>query len=153
MNRLRLLGDADAHVTSVQSARAGLAKRLRARRSELEQAIFARFRQAGYDPALGEDAEYVAGARAAVAEAVDYGLTAIEHGEEWLGSIPPAAVAQACRAARNCVSLERVLLRNNAGHALLADFAMQEVEHSDLASQRIALRDAEDRAPPPANCR
>jgi hypothetical protein len=139
-NGLRLLDHAEDQLTAEQSARAGLTERLRARRSELEQVIFARFRQSGYDPALGEDAEYVAGARAAVAEAVDYGLTAIEHGEEWLGSIPPAAVAQARRAARNCVSLERVLLRNNAGHALLADFVMQEVEHSDLASQRIALR-------------
>jgi GGDEF-like domain/PucR C-terminal helix-turn-helix domain len=138
-NRLRLVDDAGSG--SPESFRAELAERLRGRRSELEGAIFARFRETGYDPALGEDAEYVAGARAAVAEAVEYGFMAIEQGEEWWDSIPPAAVAQARRAARNCVSLERVLLRNNAGHALLADFAMQEAEHSDFPSQRIALRD------------
>ena len=34
----------------------------------------------------------------------------------------------------------KVLLRYNTGHAVLADFAVQEVEHSDLASQRLALR-------------
>jgi hypothetical protein len=130
----------DGAVATLESVRAGLAERLRVRRSELEEAIFARFQETGYDPALGEDAEYVAGARAAVAEAVDYGFLAIEHGEEWLGSIPPAAVAQARRAARNSVSLDRVLLRYNAGHALLEDFVMQEAEHPDFSSDRTALR-------------
>ena len=139
-NRLRLVSGDGRDQASLESLRANLAERLRPRRPELEAAIFARFRETGYDPALGEDSEYVAGARAAVAEAVDYGLTAIERGEEWFSTIPPAAVAQARRAARNCVSLERVLLRNNAGHALLGDFVMQEAEHSDFSNQRIALR-------------
>jgi PucR C-terminal helix-turn-helix domain/GGDEF-like domain len=129
---------------SLDGVRAGLAERLQARRAELEEAIIARFRDVGFDPAAGEDLEYIAGARAAVAEAVDYGLVAIEQGEEWFGSgpppIPPAAVAQARRAARHGVSLERVLLRYNAGHTLLEDFVMQEAEHSDFASDRIALR-------------
>lgn len=125
---------------SLQSVRAGLVERLRARRSELEEAIFARFRETGYDPALGEDADYVAGARAAVAEAVDYGFMAIEHGEEWLSVIPPAAVAQARRAACNSVSLDRVLLRYNAGHALLEDFVMQEAERGHFAEHPMALR-------------
>lgn len=139
-SRLRLVDDASNGAASVESVRAGLAERLRARRAELEEAIFARFRDVGFDPAVGEDAEYVAGARAAVAEAVDYGLMAIEHGEEWFGSIPPAAVAQARRAARNSVSLERVLLRYNAGHMLVEDFVMQETDHGDFSGQRIALR-------------
>ena len=97
--RLRLVDGEGDDQASLASLRTGLAERLRPRRPELEAAIFARFRETGYDPALGEDAEYVAGARAAVAEAVDYGLTAIERGEEWFGTIPPAAVAQARRAA------------------------------------------------------
>src|SRR5450631_3000797 len=129
---------------TLEGIRAGLAERLQARRAELEEAVIARFRDVGYDPAAGEDLEYIAGARAAVAEAVDYGLVAIAQGEEWFGSgpppIPPAAVAQARRAARHGVSLERVLLRYNAGHTLLEDFVMQEAEHSDFASDRIALR-------------
>ena len=73
---------------SLERVRAGLAERLRARRSEIAEAIFARFRDIGFDPAEGEDAEYVAGARAAITEAVDYGLGAIERGEEWFGSAP-----------------------------------------------------------------
>jgi hypothetical protein len=133
-----------AGAASVDAVRVALAERLHARRSELEEAVIARFRDVGFDPAAGEDLEYIAGARAAVAEAVDYGLVAIEQGEEWFGSgpppIPPAAVAQARRAAAHGVSLERVLLRYNAGHTLLEDFVMQEAEHSDLASDRIALR-------------
>ena len=133
-------GVADSSTMSVETVRAGIAERLRARRTELEEAVIARFRDVGFDPAAGEDAEYIAGARAAVAEAVDYGLMVIEQGDEWLGSIPPAAVAQARRAARNSVSLDRVLLRYNAGHKLLEDFVMQEAEHSDFSSERMALR-------------
>ena len=91
--RLRLVDGEGDDEASLATLRAGLAERLRPRRPELEEAIFARFRETGYDPALGEDAEYVAGARAAVAEAVDYGLTAIERGEEWFGSMPPAGPA------------------------------------------------------------
>ena len=136
--------DVDDGAASLERVRAGLAERLHARRSELEEAIISRFRDVGFDPAAGEDSEYIAGARAAVAEAVDYGLVAIEQGDEWFGSgpppIPPAAVAQARRAARHGVSLERVLLRYNAGHTLLEDFVMQEAEHSDFSSNRIALR-------------
>jgi len=135
---------AGAGPASLDGVRAGLAERLQARRSELEEAIVARFRDVGFDPAAGEDLEYIAGARAAVAEAVDYGLLAIEQGEEWFSSgpppIPPAAVAQARRAAAHGVSLERVLLRYNAGHTLLEDFVMQEAEHGDFSSNRIALR-------------
>jgi hypothetical protein len=110
---------------------------LRARRSEIEEAVLARFRAIGFDPATGEDARYVAGSRAAVAESVDYGLAAIERGQEWFGSIPPAAVAQAYRAARNGVSLDKVLIRTNAAHTVLEDFVVQEI---DFAGERIALR-------------
>ena len=138
--RRRLLNDATGDAASLESVRRALAERLRARRSEIEEAIFARFGGIGFDSAEGEDAQYVAGARAAVTEVVGFYLTGIEGGERWSGSIPPALAAQARRAARNGVRLRKVLLRYNTGHAVLADFAVQEVEHSDLASQRLALR-------------
>jgi hypothetical protein len=104
---------------------------------EIEQAVLARFCEIGFDPATGEDARYIAGSRTAVAESVDYGLRAIERGQEWFGSIPPAAVAQVSRAARNGVSLDKVLLRTNAAHTVLEDFVVQEV---DFASERVVLR-------------
>ena len=137
---LRRVDQAGGGVASVDDVRAGLAERLRARRPELEEAIIARFRDVGFDPAAGEDAEYIAGARTAVAEAVDYGLMVIEQGDEWFGSIPPAAVAQARRAARNSVSLDRVLLRYNAGHTLVEDFVMQEAERPEFSGESGALR-------------
>ena len=124
----------------LESIRAELAERLRARRSEIEETIFARVREIGLDSAVGDDAEYIAGVRATVAEAVDYFLVSTEQDEEWLGSIPPAAVAQARRDARYGVSMETMLLRYNAGHSLLVDFIMQEAEQIDLSSQGIALR-------------
>ena len=98
-------------------------------------------REIGLDSAVGDDAEYVAGVRATVAENVDYFLVSTEQDEEWLGSIPPAAVAQARRDARYGVSMETMLLRYNAGHSLLVDFiVLQEAEQIDLSSQGIALR-------------
>ena len=133
----RLPEDPRGDFATLESVRADLAGRLRLRRSEIAEAVFARFRDIGFDPADGEDAAYVAGSRAAITEALDYGLGAIERGEEWFGSIPPAAVAQARRAARNGVTLDKVLLRNNAGHTVLEDFVVQEV---DFASQSIVLR-------------
>ncbi|HXW59273.1 MAG TPA: helix-turn-helix domain-containing protein [Solirubrobacteraceae bacterium] len=125
---------------SLQSIRAALAGRLRARRAEIEETVFARFRETGFDPAAGEDVDYVAGSRAAIAEAVDFGLVGIERGESWSGSLQPATAAQMRRAARAGVSLQKVLARYNIGRAVLEDFVVQEAEQGDLASQRIALR-------------
>jgi hypothetical protein len=133
----RLSEDPRGDSAALEIVRADLAGRLRLRRSEIAEAVFARFRDIGFDPADGEDAAYVAGSRAAITEALDYGLGAIERGEEWFGSIPAATVAQARRAARNGVTLDKVLLRNNAGHTVLEDFVVQEV---DFASQSIVLR-------------
>src|SRR5271169_568834 len=101
--------DANGHAKSLEAIRAGLAKRLRERQSEIEQVIFAQARSVP-DP-VGGDAEYLEGLRATVMAVVDYGLTGIEQGEEWTAPIPSVAVAQAHRAARNGVGLETVLLR------------------------------------------
>ena len=139
-NRRRPLDDAVGGAASVESVRALLAERLRARRSEIEEAIFARFGGIGFDSACGEDTAYVAGARSAITEVVEYKLRAVEGDERGLDSIPPALAAQARRAARNGVSVEKVLLRYNAGHAQFEDFVMQEAEQSELASHRMALR-------------
>jgi AcrR family transcriptional regulator len=120
--------------------RAGVVERLRARRSEIEEAIFARINDDMFDPAGSGDAEYVAGLRATVAAVVDYGFTGIEQGEGSSVAVPSAAVAQARRAARVGVGLDTVLRRYVAGHALLEDFVMQEADHEDFAARGIALR-------------
>ncbi len=135
--RLRTREGRGGDRASVEKVRSELAERLLARRSEIEEAVFDRFREIGFDAAESHDSGYVAGSRAAIAEAVDYGLDAIGRGEEWFGSVPPAAVAQARRAARNGVQLDKVLLRINAGHTVLEDFVVQEV---NFTSQSIVLR-------------
>ncbi|HXW59272.1 MAG TPA: helix-turn-helix domain-containing protein [Solirubrobacteraceae bacterium] len=102
--------------------------------------MFDRFREMGFSSAGGEDAAYIAGVRTAITEVVEYNIMAVEGDERGLDSIPPALAAQAHRAARNGVSLEKVLLRYNAGRALIEDVVVQEADQSELASHRMALR-------------
>lgn len=119
---------------SLDEVRADLGERLRPRRSEIEEVIFARA-CAVFDPAGSEDAEYLAGLRTTVAAIVDYGLTGIERGEDWPEPIPAVAMAQARRAARHGVGLETVLLRYAAGSRLLGDYVMANGE--DLPAQAL----------------
>jgi hypothetical protein len=124
---------------SLAAVRAGLVARLRARRSELEDAIVTRVR-AMSDPVGDRDAEYVAGLHAAVTAAVELSFTVIEQGEEWSGLLPPATALQARRAARHGVSLDTVLRRYAAGDRLLGDFVMDEADHFPSGALRQVLR-------------
>jgi PucR C-terminal helix-turn-helix domain/GGDEF-like domain len=130
-------------VGSHERIRTELIARVRKRRVELEEAIFARVREAPYEQTGSEDAEYVAGLRAAIVATVAHGLAEIErHGESPGSAIPHEAVAQAHRAARTGVSLDTVLRRYVLGSTLLGDFLVQEAERGDLADQRGVLRAA-----------
>jgi AcrR family transcriptional regulator len=133
-------GDTDDPGERFEQARMGDVQRLRARRLEIEEAIFARVLDGVFDPTGRGDAEYVAGMREAVAAVVDYGLTGIEQGEESSAVVPSAAVAQARRAARGGVGLDTVLRRYIAGYAVLEDFIMQEADHSVLQGDRTTLQ-------------
>ncbi len=117
-----------------------MAERLRTRRAELEEAIYARVRAAVADPGGNEDAEYMVGLRLVVGEVLDYGLMGLEHGEEWSGHIPPRAVVQARRAARLGVSLGSVLCRYIAGQALFSDYVMEEADSIGASRADKALR-------------
>lgn len=110
---------------SPDRVRADLAARLRSRRAEIEEAILCRAR--AISDRGSEDAEYVEGLRAAVAAAIDFGLSAVELGEERCGQVPPALLTQARHAARKRVELETVLRRYMAGYTALADFLIDEV--------------------------
>jgi len=127
---------------SLDEVRAGVAERLRARRPEIEETIFARVREVEFGRVGAGEAEYLAGLRAAVAVAVEFGVTAIERGEgeESADPIPSVTVEQARRAARIGVSLDTVLRRYIAGHALLADFIMEEADRSGLSGNEAVLR-------------
>jgi diguanylate cyclase with GGDEF domain/PucR-like helix-turn-helix protein len=133
--------DVSGRVEPTEDVQAELAAAMRARRGELEETIFVRLRDAAYDAAGDEDAEYAAGLREAIAEIVDYGLTRIERGGSWAGSLPPAVVAQTQRAARAGVSLDTVLRRCVAGGALLGDFMMQAADRGDLKDHGGLVRD------------
>lgn len=115
----------------IEGIRTGLVARLRARSSEIEQATMTRVNSIA-DPTEVADPAYAQGLRAAVAAALDYGLAAIERGEEHAPPVPVGLRAQARVAARNGVSLDTVLRRYFAGYTLLGDFLMQEAEDGGL---------------------
>jgi hypothetical protein len=110
---------------------------LRARRDEIEHAIFERIRQAVPDTTGDGDVEYTAGLRATVTAAVEFVLKGIERtdartGQDDPGPIPAAAIVQAQRAARSGVSLGTVLRRYTVGYTLLGDFVVQEAESANI---------------------
>jgi PucR C-terminal helix-turn-helix domain/GGDEF-like domain len=118
---------------SPQEARAGLAERLRARRSEIEQEVFAAA-CAVSDLARAHDAEYVVGLRAAIAAAVDFVLEGIEREEDRPGPVPSAVLAQAQRAARTGVALETALLACTMSQRLLARHVIAEADELPSAA-------------------
>jgi AcrR family transcriptional regulator len=120
-----------------REARIALARRLRARRSEIDEAIFARISDQWFDQTGSDDPEYVAGLRAAGVAALDYILEGIEHSGGSLGRVPVATLEQARRAARTGVGLETVLRRYLAGYSVLASFVVEEAERAE-----------QDRVPP-----
>jgi hypothetical protein len=128
-------------VKSHEGIRVELVARVRARRAELEQAVFIRIRDGAYSPAGDGDVEYIAGLRSAVAAAIEHALAGVERGEDSVESAPPEALAQARRAARAGVSLDTVLRRYVLGSTLLGDFLMQEADSDDFADQGSVLRE------------
>ena len=106
-----------------------LARALRSRRHEIEEATLLRVHAVSALP-RGGDPEYAVGLRAAISAGVDYGLEGVERGAEALLPVPEALLAQARLAARSGVSLDTVLRRYLAGHTLLEDFLISEAERA-----------------------
>lgn len=113
-------------------ARAELAARLYERREELEQAIATRI-HAIADPREVADPGYLQGLRSTVSVAIRYGIAVIELGEDRSPPPPPDLLAQARIAARAGVGLDTVLRRYFAGHAMLGDFVVEEVQKAGMA--------------------
>jgi hypothetical protein len=124
---------------SLEEVRASVVDRLRSRRLEIEEAIFAEVHGGVLDPAGGRDAEYVAGLRATITAVVEYGLAGIGLGPQRPEAIPSAAIVQARHAVRLGVSLETVLCRYIAGYKLLVELLTRETE--SISSERGALVD------------
>ena len=106
-----------------RKADALLAERMRSRLPEIERTIFVRIE--GVSIPQG-DPEYLLGLRNAVQAALDYALNALERGEQSIDPPPTALLEQARKAARNQVSLDTVLRRYLAGHALLVGIMIEE---------------------------
>ncbi len=107
--------------------------RLRTRRTELEQALFARVYAIG-DPAETEDPAYLEGFRAAVAAAVDFAVDILDGSAGDEPAIPRVFLLQARLAARNRVRLDVVLRRYAAGHAIFVNFAIGAAEQKPAMS-------------------
>jgi PucR C-terminal helix-turn-helix domain/GGDEF-like domain len=117
-----------------------LVQRLRARRQEIERAIFTRVRTVS-EGAVDEDPSYLEGLQRAAAAAITYGFECMEQGEDWQAPIPPATGRQARRAAREGVRLDTVLRRYAAGDKVIEEFLVDEADDIPSESLRRILGD------------
>lgn len=122
-----------------REAGAALAARLRERRAEIEEAMLIRVTSLSAVSPAG-DSEYAVGLRRAVEAALDHGLAAVERGDERALPVPEVLLSQARLAARSGVSLDTVLRRYLAGHALLDDFLIEEADRFDRIGPNVLKR-------------
>lgn len=114
-------------------ARTELAERLRIHYPEIEQAALARA-HAIADPLEGNDPEYVAGLKGAVAIALEWGIAALADDPDDAAPVPAALLEQARLAARNEIGLDVVLRRYFAGYAVLGDILARLAEQEGEAA-------------------
>jgi len=115
-----------------------VAQRLRDRRGEIVAAVLSRIDAVSPPPDL-VDEEYTRGLKSAVVEAIEYGIGAVELGGGRSPSIPPALLLQARLAASHRVSLDSVLRRYIAGHAMMTQFVIDEVRRDSATAPGSAM--------------
>jgi hypothetical protein len=116
-----------------------VATRVRARRSEIEQALEARIHGVS-EPPESADLEYLQGLREAVPAAFEYGLAALQSSRENAPPPPVALLTQARLAARNGVQLSTVVRRYVAGYTMLGEYIAAEARASNLESNALLNR-------------
>jgi hypothetical protein len=111
-------------------------------RMEIEQAVLARAVEL-LGPTSDLDPAFLDGQRQAAGAAVDFGLRAIEIGEERLREVPAVFHAQARLTARSGVSVDTMMRRYFAGYVILGDFLMREAARCSLggAALQCIMRD------------
>jgi hypothetical protein len=126
---------------AIERGRARVAASLRGKRAEIEEAALARAHSIS-DPADIADPAYTEGLRRAVAAAVDYGIAAVELGDEAEPPVPSVLLGQARLAAYCGVSLDTVLRRYVAGFNLFGNYLLREseVEEPDASASRWLLQ-------------
>jgi DNA-binding PucR family transcriptional regulator len=115
-----------------------VAERLRERQPEIEQELLLSIPEGLLDPLGGQDAEYAASQREAIAAALDCALSALVRDPGRESSAPAPVVAQAQRSARHAVSLETVICLYAAGRELLGDIMAAEAENHSAEEARRA---------------
>jgi PucR-like helix-turn-helix protein/diguanylate cyclase with GGDEF domain len=119
--------------TTLTPTQPALHRRLEERRAELEQTLLARVYGIA-DPAEIADPAYGEGLRAAVSAAVDYAFATLRDDEDRAPLVPSVLLTQVRLAARHRVPLDTVLRRYTAGHTVLIDLLMEEVERGEILS-------------------
>ncbi len=123
-----------------REAQRALARRLRARQADIEDAIYARISAQLSNRLEREDADCVSGLRVAVNDALEHGLDAVEYGAESLREVPAALLAQARSAARSGLGLDTLLRRYVAGDRVLAEFVSEEAAQLPARVHRAVMR-------------
>ncbi len=115
-----------------EAARTRLARRLRSRHEEIEQAALTRV-YAVSDPSEIADGEYREGLRGTVAAALHYGTAAFECADDRSPPIPTELLTQARLAARNRITLDAVMRRYIAGYTVFGDFVIEAAEEEGIS--------------------
>jgi hypothetical protein len=124
---------------SLDEARTAVAARLRARRAQIDAAVFGSVAEVAPGTLAQAPVAYVDGLRAVIPAIVELALTVIGDGDA-NAPIPHVAVVQARRAARLGVTLDTVLRRYIAGSGRLTDFIIEEAHRTATdATLRHAL--------------
>ena len=121
----------------LEKACATLASRLRARFPELEAALANLIDVIGNSHEV-PDATYLHSLHATRTAILEYAVDVIELGERRAPGIPPAVLTSARLAARSGISLDTVLRRYSAAHAMFGDVLVKEAERADVSN--FALR-------------
>lgn len=133
VNDARIAIDTEVKVSTspaIERARAELSERLRAQKSQIEQAVQVRLEGGPGVPTTASSA-HLSESRLALAAAVEYAIATAEFGERRLPPVPPAVLAEARHAARDRVGLDVVMRRLLAGHAVLTAFLIDTAEQCD----------------------
>jgi hypothetical protein len=110
----------------LDALRATLIGRVRARATEVEEAIVAAALE--IEPGVSADPEGIAGLRAAARETVELIIELIAQGTGWTPRLPPAVAAQARFLARTGGSLDTVMRVHYATTSLCFEFATSEID-------------------------
>lgn len=124
----------------LEAIRGDVAKRLRSRSVEIEEAILTRIRNTAADPIEEGDVEYEAGQRAAIAALLRHAVLGIRDEAKTARPAPLEAVAQVHRAARAGVGMNVIIRRYAVGFAEFGDFVIQEADGAGLLLHGNGLR-------------